>query len=197
MNRWLTFALFLVLALGACSRAADEHPRASYDSASAAIALDRPERPLVPLAGAFRMEKVSLERAGLDRTATVPPVAVAPAQPSLELPIPEPAEPPAPKASEPHATDERTLQPPIARGTSVSISGGRGGQVTLDVRVDENGDVSDAMLVASDGDSLAVHAAIEASLAVRYHPALLGGKPTAVWTRQVIEVKKSGAGPRR
>ena len=192
MNRSLTFALLLLLALGACTPAADEHPRASYDSASVAIALDRPERPLVPLAGAFRMEKVSLERAGLDRKPVVPPVAVAPAQPSLELPIPEPAEPPAPKASEPIATDERMLQPPIARGASVSISGGRGGQVTLDVRVDENGDVSDAMLVASDADSLAVHAAIEASLALRYHPALLGGKPTAVWTRQVIEVKRGG-----
>ena len=192
MNRSLTFALFGVLALGACTQAPDKHAHATSDSASAAIALDRPERPLVPLAGAFRVEKVSLERAGLDRTPAVPPVAVAPAQPSLELPVPEPAEPPAAKASVPSATDERQLQPPIARGAPARISGGRGGQVTVDVRVDENGDVSDAMLVASDGDSLAVHAAIEASLAVRYHPALLGGKPTAVWTRQVIEVKKSG-----
>jgi outer membrane biosynthesis protein TonB len=192
----MTLPLLIGLALGACTRAPDERPRAISDSAAAAIALDRPERPLVPLAGAFRLEKVSVERAGLDRAPSVPPVVVAPAEPSHELPVPEPGEPPAPKASA-SPRDERTLLPPIARGAPARVVGGRGGQVTLDVRVDENGDVSDALLAASDADSLAVDAAIEAALGMRYHPALLGGRPTAVWTRQVIDVKKSGERPRR
>jgi hypothetical protein len=42
------------------------------------------------------------------------------------------------------------------------------------------------LLVSSEGDSLTISAATDAALAVRYHPALLGGRPVAVWTRQVI-----------
>ena len=47
---------------------------------SIVIARDRPERSVVPLAGAgtFTLERTALERSSLDRT---PPVAVAPAAP--------------------------------------------------------------------------------------------------------------------
>jgi len=31
---------------------------------------------------------------------------------------------------------------------------------------------------------------------VRYHPALLGGRPTAVWTRQVFGVERGRGGAR-
>jgi hypothetical protein len=153
------------------------------------MARDRPERSVVPLAGAgtFTLERTALERSSLDRT---PPVAVAPAAPAPEPPRPEPSEPPAPASAESGPADPESLKPPIPRGAAMATYGGAGGRVALDVRVDEQGDVSDALLVSSDADSLAIAAATEAALAIRYHPALLGGRPVAVWTRQVIEVKR-------
>jgi hypothetical protein len=199
--------LFLLpLAAGACARPAREHARAAPDtSAARAIALDRPQQPLVPLAGAFRLDRFSVERTALDRATPVPasprtpPVNVAPAEPSPEPDPaspgtpPEPGEPSARAPRESTSPDERVLLPPIPRGAPAIVAAGRGGRVTLDVRIDEQGDVSDALLVTSDADSLVVQAAIEAAFGLRYHPALLGGTPTAVWTRQVIDVRRAGA----
>ena len=173
-----------------CARPSRAPASAPADSTtSASIARDRPERVIVPLAGAgtLTLERTAIERVALDRP---PVVDVAPAAPALEPPVPEPAEPPAPAAPEPGPADPQSLKPPIARGAATRVAGGRGGRVTLDVRVDEQGDVSDALLVESDADSLTVAAATEAALAMRYHPALLGGKPVAVWTRQVIDVRR-------
>jgi hypothetical protein len=195
-----TFLLLIVgLALGGCARAPRERASVLPDSATAAIALDRPERPLVPLAGGgtLRLERVTLERAGLEISQPPPQVAVTPAAPSPEPPAPEADEPPAPEPAARGPADARTLLPPIPRGAPSTTITGRAADakqatahVTLDVRVDEQGDVSDAMLVESDADSVTVHAAIEAAEAVRYHPALLGGRPVAVWTRQVLEVRR-------
>src|SRR5215471_9489591 len=188
MHRSASVMLLLGFALGGCARADHEHAGSMPDSAAAsAIALDRPERPLVPLAGTFRLERVAIERSHLHE-ASPPQVEVTPASPQLEPPNPEPAEPPSPEPGATMAADERELKPPIPRGVPPKIAAGRGGHVTLDVRVDESGEVSDALLVEADADSLGVHAAIEAAEAVRYHPALLGGRPTAVWTRQVFGV---------
>ena len=197
VRRTTNLILLAGLALGACARAPRERANVLPDSASAAsIALDRPEHPIVPLAGGdtLRLERVTIERAALDRAAPIPAVAVSPAEPTPEPPAPEPGEPPAPAPAAGPA-DARTLLPPIPRGVPATSIAGRGtAHVTLDVRVDEQGDVSDALLVESDADSLTVQAAIATAEAVRYHPALLGGKPVAVWTRQVIEVQKHGAG---
>jgi hypothetical protein len=66
--------------------------------------------------------------------------------------------------------------------------------VTLDVRVDETGAVSDVALVETDADSLTVLAATKAALASRYYPALLGARRVAVWTRQVFELSPGRAG---
>ena len=197
--------LFLLpLAVGACARPAREHVHAPPDtSAARAIALDRPQQPLVPLAGAFRLDRVSVERAALDRATPLPPVSVAPAEPSPEPDPappgtpPEPAESPAAGVARSTGAGERVLQPPIPRGAPALVAAARGGRVTLDVRIDEQGDVSDALLVESDADSVVVNAAIEAAFGLRYHPALLGGTPTAVWTRQVIDVRRAGAHARR
>lgn len=184
----MAFPLLLLLAVGACSRAPRGQARAgaAVDTAVAAIARDRPEGKLAPLAGAFTLERVAVERAHLGPVPPAP-VEVTPAEPSLAPPPAEPDEPPAP---EPGAgTTERELQPPIPRGLPASAAAGRGGRVTLDVRVDEQGDVSDALWVESDADSLVVRAAIDLATSVRYHPALLGGRPVAVWTRQVVQVR--------
>ena len=192
MQRFTFFLLSVGLALGGCARAPRERANVLPDSAAAAIALDRPERPIVPLAGGdtLRLERVTLERAGLEISPPPPQVVVAPAEPSPEPPAPEADEPPAPEPAVPGPADARTLLPPIARGAPATAIAGRGGRVTLDVRVDEQGDVSDALLVESDADSATVHTAIEAAEAVHYHPALLGGRPVAVWTRQVLEVRR-------
>jgi len=194
VHRCAFVILAAVLAVVGCARSR-ERANALPDSTAAAIALDRPERPIVPLAGGdtLRLERVTLERSNLDLSSPPTQVEVTPAEPAPEPPVPEPGEPPAPAPAEPGPADPRTLLPPIPRGVPATAIGGRGGRVTLDVRVDELGDVSDALLVQGDADSLTVRAAILAAEAVRYHPALLGGRPIAVWTRQVIEVRRGRA----
>lgn len=200
VHRLAPILILVGLALGACARAPRDRAHVVPDSAaSAAIALDRPQRPLVPLSGGgtLRLERVSIERGSLDVSTAPPPVEVTPAEPLPEPPAPDPGQPPAPERVAQGSADARSLQPPIPRGAPSTTVDGRAAaarheraHVTLDVRVDEQGDVSDALLVESDADSLSVHAAIEAAMGVRYHPALLGGKPVAVWARQVLEVKR-------
>lgn len=146
-----------------------------------AIERDRPERLVLPLAppGAGRVAYVG----------------VAPARAKLDLP-PAPAlvaEPPPSAGLETPAEPESAalqLKPPIPRGNPRAPSGGRGGRVTLDVRVDEAGEVSDVELVETDTDSLTVLAATNAARAQRYYPALLGGRHVAVWTRQVFDLTR-------
>ena len=177
--------LLLVASITACSHEPREPVRSSAERAaadSAAMAADRPERIVLPLApeGAGRMV---VERVGVER------VAPAPAPLELPPPAPEPGEPPAPEpmASEP---DTAGLKPPIARGLPLLPSGGRGGRVTLDVRVDESGEVTDVELVETDADSATVAAAKRAAFELRYHPAVLGSRHVAVWCRQVFDVKR-------
>lgn len=152
------------------------------DSTTArAIERDRPERLVLPLAppGAGRVAYVRM----------------APARAALDLP-PPPADVAAPPASGVPATPAVPesaafeLKPPIPRGRPQALSGGRGGRVTLDVRVDEAGEVSDVELVETDADSLTVLAATQAARAQRYFPALLGERHVAVWTRQVFELTR-------
>src|SRR5262245_35954461 len=181
--------VLMLMTLGSCTRASRDRARVPPDSSiAAAIARDRPASLVVPLSGegTLTLARVAIDRASLARD-TGPPVEVTPpaGAPELAPPSVEPSEPPAPAANEPASRAALELKPPIPRGAPALVSGGRGGRVTLDVRVDEQGDVSDALLVESDADSLTVEAATAAALAMRYHAALLGGKPVAVWTRQV------------
>ena len=192
---------------GACSRTAREHAPAAVDTATVnAILRDRPPTLVVPFGGArvgsLIVSGVALKRDELPRaTAEVAPDTGLGALPP---PAAEPDEPPATAPSEatpsgaassaPSSPPDvaRRLEPPVPLGAPELVSGGRGGRVTLDVRVDENGDVSDALFVASDADSLTVSAATAAALRLRFHPARLGGHPTAVWTRQVFDVRRGG-----
>jgi len=155
---------------------------ASEREIAEAIARDRPARLVMPLAplGAGR---VAIER-------------VAPLRASLDLPPPpaEPSEPPA-AAAAPAPAETPELKPPIPRGSPHLAVSGRGGKVTLDVRVDETGSVSDVELVETDADSLTVLAATNAALASRYFPALLGERRVPVWTRQVFDVAAQGRRP--
>lgn len=80
------------------------------------------------------------------------------------------------------------LKPPILRTpAALHLPAGRarGAEtVELDVRVDEEGGVSDAMWAGGSADSARVAAAIESALAMRFFPALKAGRPIAVWCRQ-------------
>jgi hypothetical protein len=118
-------------------------------------------------------------------------VRIAPSRADVRAPLPIP-EPAAPETSEPRAPedsrDNDELRPPIPRGPAiVRLSGARKGWLELDVRVDENGEVTDAIPVSGDADSATVRAATEAALAMRWFPAVRRGRPVAVWCRQRFE----------
>ena len=128
-----------------------------------------------------------------------PPVAASPPGPSaLDLPPPEarldtlkPEPMPAPAL----ATDE-DLKPPILRQPArlrFPKLRGRSEWVELDVRVDENGDVSDALWAGGSADSSAVRATVECALAMKFHPALQNGRPIPVWCRQRFVLGSEGA----
>ena len=189
--------LALALTSGACVRHdAAGTPAAVADSAVVhAIAHDQSERLVMPLAptgaGHIVMGAVAEKRADLLPVAV--PAAIEPARAALDLapPVADPGVvPEQPAVAD---SDPPRLKPPLPRGAPRVPRGGRGGRVTLDVRVDERGDVSDVQFVETDADSMTVHAAREAALAARYHPAMLGTRRVAVWTRQVFEVKRKQA----
>src|SRR6266516_8219589 len=174
---WMLFAA--VVAATSCARQEHATPARgglADSGAGQAMVRDQPERLVLPLAPAGA-GRVVYER-------------VSPARATLDLPPPpaEVAEPPAGTTPDPPAPGELELKPPIARGLPRLVRGGRGGRVTLDVRVDENGEVSDVELVETDADSLTVRAASDAAFVLRYYPALLGERHVAVWTRQVFSV---------
>ena len=153
------------------------------------MARDQPERLVLPLApagaGRVAFAAVAAVRESL-ATATPMPATLDVSPPPAEI-----APPPADSTALPaEAAGPLELKPPIPRGRPVLPRGGRGGSVTLDVRVDETGEVSDVLLVASDSDSATVHAAEDAARTLRYFPAILGRRRVAVWTRQVFEVAR-------
>src|SRR5689334_15333872 len=106
---------------------------------------------------------------------------------TLEPPLPVPSPAPIEVNPEPPrlAVDEG-LKPPLLRhsGTLRLPPGERRGSVDLDVRVTEEGEVSDALWAGGNDDSLLVAAAISCALEMRFFPALQAGRPVAVWCRQ-------------
>jgi len=181
LARRIRVGALVVLVVGtACGRPRSPavHETPSDTLAAQAIARDRPQRFVLPL---------SPTGAGV-----VAYEAVAPARAELDLPPPaaDVSPPPEDSATSETPASSLELKPPIPRGRPVLPRGGSGGKVTLDVRVDERGDVSDLEFVASDADSATVRAATEAARAMHYFPAILGGRHIAVWTRQVFEVAR-------
>jgi hypothetical protein len=179
VRTWLLLLLATALA-GACGRTGAPRGTAAGRAAPVeadAIARDRAPSIVMPLApagaGEWSVERVAPARAELD----LPPP---PAEPAAPDSVPTAAPEPAPDA----------LKPPIARGLPRILQAGGGGRVTLDVRVDEQGEVSDVELVAGDADTVTIAAATAAAFATRYHPARLGGRAVAVWSRQVFDVRR-------
>ena len=60
----------------------------------------------------------------------------------------------------------------------------RRAEVELDVRVDESGEVTDALWAEGSADPALVAAATACALGMRFYPALQSGRPIAVWCRQ-------------
>ena len=177
---WATAMGLMALALLSCTRSPEpRRSRTAEDVAEDArrIAADRPERLSMPFApprrGSVVVERVAPARAELD----LPP-------PAADIGTP----PEIPEAT--RNESPATLRPPIARGLPHVPRGGAGGRVTLDVRVDEHGEVTDVEVVESRADSLTVAAAVAAARELRYHPALLGTQRVAVWCRQVYDVER-------
>lgn len=111
-----------------------------------------------------------------------------PARIEAELPEPAPSGPDAPFASPPGLVVDPGLKPPLlrARGT-LRVPAQASGAVDLDVRVSEEGSVSEASWAGGSSDSALVAAAIACALEMRFYPALRAGTPVAVWCRQRFE----------
>jgi hypothetical protein len=111
---------------------------------------------------------------------------VRPTEPAYPLPTP-PSETLAVEFPPPPALEvDDELKPPLPRTrATLEVPRGAGrGWVELDVRVDEAGEVSDALWAAGSTDSAHVRAAIACALAMRFYPAQLAGRAIAVWCRQ-------------
>jgi hypothetical protein len=126
----------------------------------------------------------------LDR---VSPVRIAPPS-DPELPPPEAAPETLTSRSEPRVTPaaDDELKPPLlrGRGTLVVPRGAGDAVVELDVRVDEQGRVSDALWAAGSEDSALVRAATDCALGMTFYPALQAGRPVAVWCRQRFDFRR-------
>lgn len=118
--------------------------------------------------------------------------------------LPETAEPPpaAPESAgvsplaSPVAVDDR-LKPPLLRArAALAVPVGARGRVELDVRVDENGRVTDARWAGGSSDSALVRSAVACALAMRFYPALRAGNPVAVWCREHFDFGEPSAGER-
>lgn len=177
--------MLLALACFGCAGPLPDRPEAGAPETLAVTVLaDSAEAAGLPPAspGVARPPHLTLVRIALGR-----------ADVGVALPEPEPGVPGLPEsAPAPPAYDDE-LRPPLPRGaTVVRLPAARRGWVELDVRVDERGEVTDAIPVGGEAEPATVEAAAEAAFAQRWYPATRRGEPVAVWCRQRFE-----AGPAR
>ena len=118
---------------------------------------------------------------------------VAPARASLvHLDVPDapqdtliPSSPPPPMLE-----IDDDLKPPILRSGSVlrvppEYTRRRAVEsVEIDVRIDEVGEVTDALWAGGSQDSMLVQVATECAFSMKFYPALQAGQPVPVWVRQ-------------
>lgn len=117
---------------------------------------------------------------------SVTPARAAPPAP----PLPEPAaDAPPPGMAPPPLTIDDDLKPPILRTPALlqlpaTLRHREGQSVELDVRINEQGDVTDALWAGGSDDAPLVEAAIDCAMRMRFFAALRGETPVAVWCRQ-------------
>ncbi|MEO5987446.1 MAG: energy transducer TonB [Candidatus Eisenbacteria bacterium] len=187
MRSSIAFSLVLLLLAGCGRDGGRPASRAVHAELPISILADSAERLSMPAARQGR-DAASQPRLTLQR--------VSPSRAALEIPLPD-AAPALPPAADPDQMQgeglvvDDDLRPPIARSAAAfTLKGARPGWVELDVRVDEQGEVSDAVVVEAAADSATQAGAIEAAYAVRFHPASLRGRAVAVWCRQRFEVRR-------
>jgi Gram-negative bacterial TonB protein C-terminal len=165
----------LVMALAGCGRGA---PRSGEP---APLSVD-------VLADTGRSLRLAVRPPAPSPAAAVWLARVSPSRPRpIEAPLPTPSPAPVPDFPDPPRLQvDEALKPPLLRHAGVLHlpPGTRGGSVELDVRVTEEGDVSDALWAGGSKDSLLVAAATACALEMRFFPALQVGRPVAVWCRQ-------------
>lgn len=119
--------------------------------------------------------------------ARVSPRRAPPPDPPLPAAAPDSLVGAASLAAPPPLVVDADLRPPILRTPAAlrvpHAARGRA-SVELDVRVDEEGRVTDALWAGGGDDSARVAAAIASALGMRFHPAERAGRPVAVWCRQ-------------
>jgi periplasmic protein TonB len=140
--------------------------------------------PAAPAVGAARAS-VWMARVSPSRPAALPMPPAEVAAETLALDVPAP----------PSLAIDDDLKPPILRArAALSLPAHARGFVELDVRVDEEGRVSDALWAGGSEDPTLGRAASDCALAMRFYPALRAGRPIAVWCRQRFDF--GGAEPR-
>jgi len=161
---------------------------------------ERPERrPPTPLP-----VDVFADTGRTERLAVTPPATPAPARPpsarvwlaqvtptraaalDAPLPVPSPGDIEEPPATPPPLELDPRLEPPLPRhvATLRVPRHARRASVDLDVRVDEDGSVSDALWAGGSADSVLVDAAIDCAREMTFFPARQAGRAVAVWCRQ-------------
>jgi hypothetical protein len=131
--------------------------------------------------------------ARLERVRPAPPLGIGPSLPDA---TPDSAPPASPSVA---ASGDNRLKPPILRTpgrlilpiASARAIRSRGLGIDLDLRVDESGAVTEATWAGGVADSALIAAARRWALEMRFYPALMGGKPIAVWCRQRLELSRS------
>ena len=165
----------LILALPACGR---ESPRSGEPA----------RRAVDVLADSGRSQRLPVRPPAGPPRAAVWLARVAPARSRpIDAPLPNPSpESVSDLPDPPRLVVDEALKPPLLkREVPLRVpAGARRGSVELDVRISEEGDVSDALWAGGSEDSALVAAAVECALRMRFFPALQAGRPVAVWCRQ-------------
>ena len=177
------FAAALVVLTGCAREAAREPGPRPADST-----LSLPVRVFADTAGerlAIDPPALSVWVSRVSPSRPADPAALAPPEPPSAMPEGEVLPPP--------LEIDPDLKPPILRTpASLHLPSRRtpGPQsVELDVRVAEDGTVSDALWAGGSADSTLVQSAIESALGMRFYPAIQAGRPVAVWCRQRFDFR--------
>jgi len=176
--RFPAITLVAALVIGGCGRppSVEEGPRALpvdvFADTGRTVTL-RVEPPPVPPPGpraSVWLARVSPARAPLaEASATEPAQETLAVLPSLP----------------PTLVVDDGLRPPLPRSRApLAVPVGARGTVELDVRVDEEGGVSEVLWAAGTRDPALVRAGIECARSMRFYPAQRAGRPVAVWCRQ-------------
>jgi TonB family protein len=127
----------------------------------------------------------------LERVDRVRAAAVDPPLPDAAPDTTIPDSPPAPAI-------DPGLTPPVLAGPAPVLAprDAQGaplrGRVELDLQVSESGEVTRTRWAGGSADRLLVNAATACALGMRFHPALHGDQPVAVWCRQRFDFGAAG-----